>query len=389
MTLCPQCEREIPADAPRSRCPHCLFTTANTPFDSLSSENCESPDSRYRNEREISRGGMGRILLARDEQIGREVAVKELLPELNIDDSDAPSANATTNPSRMSKRFVHEAQVTGQLEHPYIVPVYEIGFRPDRTPFYTMRYVRGRTLSECLEGSKTLDDRLALLSNFLHACQAIAFAHSKSIIHRDLKPSNILIGEFGETVVIDWGLAKSLRERTEDTDSLNVSPTAEYEATRLGEKLGSPYYMAPEQISGTSQSTDTGTDVFSLGVVLYQIRSGAKPFEGDDLDGVFDKILHVEPRRPRSLDSRIPPDLEQICLRSLSKDADARYPSARELALDLERFLNGALVETYNYSVWERLRRFYRKHRAVVLTGIGAIGVLAIVIAASISRLQP
>ena len=165
---------------------------------------------------EIGRGGLGRVLLVEDRHLGREVAVKELLGGGDISSVGSAPTSGSVAPSVV--RFLREARVTGQLEHPNIVPVYELGVRADGTLYYTMRLVRGRTLAEALHDCSTLGERLKLLSHFADVCHAVAFAHSRGVIHRDLKPDNVMLGEFGETVVLDWGLArvagkKDIRER--------------------------------------------------------------------------------------------------------------------------------------------------------------------------------
>ena len=217
---CARCGSELPTHVPEGLCPKCLLRlgleedselesaggTLLTDGDEPSSPVFEAP-GRYRPLGEHSRGGMGRILLVRDVAIGRDIALKELLPRPSQDEGAPPT------PIRGSlavvSRFLKEARITGQLEHPGIVPVYELGQRLDGTVYYTMKLVRGKTLREAIGSAASLAERLVLLSHFLDLCQAIAYAHSRGVIHRDIKPSNVMVGEFGETVVLDWGLAKA------------------------------------------------------------------------------------------------------------------------------------------------------------------------------------
>jgi serine/threonine protein kinase len=203
------------------------------------------PVTTYSFGREVARGGMGRVVAAHDLRIGRPVAVKELL-------DSSPSTAA---------RFEREARITARLQHPGIVPIYEIGTWPDGTPFYAMRLVEGKTLSAALAEA---DNRLALLPSVIAACEAIAFAHAHDVIHRDLKPSNIMVGAFGETVVIDWGLAKTLDE-ADDRDVGPYRSVPESDLTAVGEVMGTAAYMPPEQAN--AEPVDRRADVYSLGAI--------------------------------------------------------------------------------------------------------------------------
>src|SRR5262245_14684939 len=233
--------------------------------------------AHYRPEREIARGGMGRIVAAEDQRLGRAVALKELI------DTGAEQRG----------RFQREALITARLQHPGIVPVYEAGRWPSGDPFFAMKLVSGRPLDRVIADARTLEDRLALLPRIAAATDAIAYAHSQRVIHRDLKPANVLIGEFGETVVIDWGLAKSL----DDVDApeslrpaaraVQTAPARSAGATRpgdhtastltvVGSVMGTPAYMAPEQARG--EPVDQRADVFALGAMLYQLLAGVPPY---------------------------------------------------------------------------------------------------------------
>jgi len=198
-------------------------------------------EGRYTHESEHARGGMGRILLVHDEHLGRDVALKELLPELA--EVTVPGFSGETAAQPMLTRFLQEARMTGRLEHPSIVPVYELGQRKDGTFYYTMKLLRGKSMAEVIDNTKTLNDRLGLLPRFVDVCQAVAYAHSKGIVHRDLKPDNVMVGEFGETVVIDWGLAKAKSEReisTEGAEGPKKTGPGDLSKTAYGQALGTP-----------------------------------------------------------------------------------------------------------------------------------------------------
>jgi WD40 repeat protein/tRNA A-37 threonylcarbamoyl transferase component Bud32 len=321
---------------------------------------------RYSGEMEHSRGGMGRILLVYDETMERQVVLKEMLPAQSSSDA---ATETSFEPSLEAVRFLHEAKITGQLEHPSIVPVYEVGQRSDGTLYYTMKFVRGRTLAAVLSEQLTMDERLSLLPHFLQLCQAVAYAHSRGIIHRDLKPSNVMIGSFGETVVIDWGLAKR-----KDADHRAVEQDTPVEAaadlgvtiTVSGTVVGTPRYMAPEQARG--EEVDERSDVYSLGAILYEIIIG-RPQQPKPMP----KLL------PTTGIPNAPSELEAICRRALDPEPGQRYSSAKELAEDVGCFLAGALVQAYDYNFGDHLRRFVRRHKLTVLTGSAALVALLVV----------
>jgi eukaryotic-like serine/threonine-protein kinase len=212
--------------------------------------------------REMARGGIGRVFEARDLRLGRQVAIKELLPR----NRDA------------ARRFEREARITARLQHPAIIHVYEAGTWPGGEPFYVMPLVSGRSLDTVVAEKKTLEDRLGLLPNVIAVADALAYAHNANVIHRDLKPANVLVGEFGETVVIDWGLAKDLGVYSDPTESLQMRLRATAEETMSGSVVGTPAYMPPEQARG--DAVDQRADVYALGALLYKVLCGAAPYEG-------------------------------------------------------------------------------------------------------------
>ncbi|HEX4457899.1 MAG TPA: serine/threonine-protein kinase, partial [Polyangia bacterium] len=220
--------------------------------------------SRYVVVEEFARGGLGRILKAYDERLDRPVAIKEMLE--------------SGDSAVLRERFERETAITARLQHPAIVPIYDAGKRAGGPPFYVMKLLSdNRTLGQAIAQASSLKERLSLLPNAIAVADAIAYAHSLDIIHRDIKPSNVLLGPFGETVVIDWGLAKEL-SRAAPPDPLLTTPyrNAAPDVTSIGSVMGTPHYMAPEQARG--ESVDARADVYSLGAMLYHVLCGAPPF---------------------------------------------------------------------------------------------------------------
>jgi serine/threonine-protein kinase len=326
---------------------------------------------RYTLSRLHATGGIGRVWLARDASLGRDVALKELRPE-------------RAGQPVVWGRFLREAQVTGQLEHPGIVPVYDLGRRPaDQAPFYTMRFVRGRTLAEAAQayhqrrqhGAAGPLELRELLTALIGVCHTVAYAHSRGVLHRDLKPQNVVLGDYGEVMVLDWGLAKVAGEA--DGDSALVAVEADGgaagEQTVAGQVLGTPAYMSPEQAEGRLDLLDARTDVYGLGAVLYEVLTGQAPFSGPDTTAVLRRVVHEPP--PRSVVSGVPRALEAVCLKALAKRPAERYASVRELGSDLQHWLADEPVSAYRdpWTTW--LTRWGRRHRT--LAAVLAVAVLA------------
>ncbi len=318
---------------------------------------------RFRVQEELARGGLGRVLRGYDTHLAREVAIKTLL---------RTSASARA-------RFERETRLTARLQHPNIVPVYDGGVDPEGLPFFAMRLVRGRTLTAEIERAPTLEDRLRLLPQVIAVCNAVAYAHHERITHRDLKPDNILVGDFGETLVIDWGLAKDLDALEEPTDPGEQTSGSSGSLTRVGSVVGTPAYMPPEQAAG--RPVDVRADVYALGAVLYHVLAGRAPY-----DGAADVVVAVVTGPPApvvTLAPGAPRDLVAVVDKAMARDPAGRYPDAQALAAELERFQAGRFVGAHHYTLRERGVRLVRQNPVTTLLAAclvlgGVTGVVAL-----------
>ncbi len=308
---------------------------------------------------ELASGGMGRITRAVDRRLGREVAIKEVLdPDLR-------------------PRFEREVRITARLQHPAIVPIYEAGTFPDGSTFYTMRLVPGTTLAGAIDKAPTLADRLRLMPHVRAVADALAYAHSRGVIHRDLKPGNVLVGEFGETVVIDWGLAKETGKPDDVLPARSGSP----HLTRTGTVIGTPCYMSPAQAAGAS--VDATDDVYALGAILYHVLAGTPPYwdsTAHDADALIAATLDHPPTPIATLAADAPADLRSLVERAMARDKSARFPTATELTQELARFEAGQLLVSRAYSSRELVVRWLRRNRFKVALVVTAL-VAAIVVA--------
>ncbi len=342
----------------------------------------ESPTAqvRYRKVREHARGGLGEVFVAVDEELGREVALKEI----QGNHADVPASRA---------RFVLEAEVTGSLEHPGIVPVYGLGRYDDGRPFYAMRFIKGDSLKDAIErfhrdaaGLKPGERKLELqklLRRFLDVCNAISYAHSRGVLHRDLKPKNIMVGKYGETLVVDWGLAKA-KGRADVVEPDLAEPTLRpSSASGVGETLpgsvvGTPQYMSPEQAAGRLDLLGPASDVYSLGATLYCLLTGKAPFRGDDLAAILRAVQSGEFPRPREATPWLDPALEAVCLRAMATRPEGRYATPLGLAEDVERWIADEPVSAYREPWSRRARRWRRRHRTAVTTATVAVVLLGV-----------
>ncbi len=354
--------------------------------------------TRYQGSTELGRGGLGRVMLARDHRLGREVAIKQL------------SAPSPTNRAR----FVREVQLTAQLEHPGIVPIYDAGVDEQGEPYYAMRRVSGETLTERVAATTDAADRLTLVPLVLAAAEAVAFAHERGVVHRDLKPSNILIGARGETIVIDWGLARRTTEIrpapsaragatmtdrvgsgdattsavadgatqvTSDESPITPALDSDQIVTTDGEVVGTPAFMPPEQALG--DVVDARADVYALGATLYHALAGAAPYVGSART-VLTLVVAGAPTPLADRAPGTPPELVAIVERAMARAPADRYQDAGALVADLRRFLTGRLVGAHQYRPWSLVRWWLRRHRTVALVIAGAAALLAAIGVASV-----
>jgi tetratricopeptide (TPR) repeat protein len=330
--------------------------------------------NRYVLQKFHARGGMGEVWLAQDSDIGRQVALKRMRKQVR-DQKDA---------------FLWEAQVTGQLEHPGVIPVHELSRDDKGEPYYIMKFVHGQTLLKAIDdfhAATELDpsarevQRLRLLQVFLTLCQTVAYAHSRGVIHRDIKPENVMIGEYGETLVLDWGLAKIVGhpERPSAAGPVQRTLSGESSATMAGAIKGTPSYMAPEMATGDVNAVDHQSDVFLLGGTLYHMLTGKRPRQATSVTEYI--VLTQKPTLPaRKLDARIPRPLEAICAKALAVAKEDRYQTATALADDMQRYLAGEPVSAYRETFLERAARWCRRHRQALMRTAAGLAVAALVV---------
>jgi serine/threonine protein kinase len=309
-------------------------------------------NDRYVLEREIGSGGMGRVFAARDLRLARPVAIKML----------------RVRDAALATRFEREVRLAARLQHPGVVPVYDAGFWPSGEPFLVMKLVLGQSLARVIRDADTPADRLALLPHVITAAEAVAYAHDQGIVHRDLKPINVVVGAFGETIVLDWGLAKDLRAGAAEDVAAPSAPSAASSPgdTAAGAVLGTPSYMAPEQAAG--RAVDARADVYALGAILHHVLAGTAPeLRTGAGPGAAPALVPLA-----TLEPRLPPDLLAIVAKALAADPGARYATAFELAEDLRRFQAGQLVAARRYSPMARAARLAARHPVAALATLGA-----------------
>ena len=340
---------------------------------------------RFRVIRKHARGGLGEVFVAEDQELHREVALKQIQSQY-ADDVDSRS------------RFVLEAEVTGALEHPGIVPVYGLGTYPDGRPYYAMRFIRGDSLKDAIDAYHDIDmgprdpgerelELRKLLGRFVDVCDAIEYAHSRGIVHRDLKPGNIMLGNFGETLVVDWGLAKQINLADAETlpaEAKQAEPQARpmllsgTAATRMGSAVGTPQYMSPEQAAGRLDLIGPHSDVYSLGSTLYCLLTGKAPLSDRalDLTEILRRVKEGEIPPARSVHAGVPKGLDAICRKAMALRPSDRYFSARRLADDIEHWLADEPISAQPDTRAQHVARWIRRHRSLAL----AIGIALVLI---------
>jgi serine/threonine-protein kinase len=341
-------------------------------------------DLRYRILRPHARGGLGEVYVAQDRELNREVALKEI----RLDSAHQPDSRA---------RFLREAEITGRLEHPGVVPVYGLGHYPDGRPFYAMRFIKGDSLKDAIErfhadGAGSTSTRSSadrnlemrqLLGRFIDLCNAIAYAHSRGVLHRDIKPGNVMLGKYGETLVVDWGLAKPVGSKDGAAlDEPTIRPAFSDDArpTQMGQVVGTPAYMSPEQAAGKLDELGLASDVYSLGATLYSLLTGKPPFEGKVLN-ILDLVAKGRLARPRAVAPEVPLPLEGICLKAMALRREDRYASATALANDIEHWLADEAVSVYREPWIQRLGRWARRHRGLAASSMAGVAVAAVSLA--------
>ncbi len=340
---------------------------------------------RFQILRPHARGGLGEVFVALDRDLGREVALKQIRPPYADDELSRA-------------RFVREAEVTGGLEHPGIVPVYALGSDPLGRPYYAMRFIHGESLLDAINrfhaafpGAPATPERSLelrkLLRRLVDVCNAIEYAHSRGVLHRDIKPANIIVGTHGETLVVDWGLAKAINSANGSADALEQGPLLESVGTGPAETspglaLGTPSFMSPEQASGAQEKIGPASDIYSLGATLYCLLAGRAAFQGAAVTDVLRAVREGDFPPPRQVNPLVPGGLEAVCLKAMALDPRDRYASPRALADDIERWMADEAVSARPEPLAERIGRWMRRRRTTVTAAAAAMLVAVVGLAA-------
>jgi serine/threonine protein kinase/formylglycine-generating enzyme required for sulfatase activity len=366
-----------------------------SPVDAPSTSTPVATQQKYEIAGELGKGGVGRVLKVVDRDLKREVAMKMLLPAA-LAGNDAQRRDALV-------RFIEEAQATGQLEHPNIVPVHDLGLDGDGNVYFTLKYVQGHSFKQAIRGrnQNTLTEDGATRFRALYSpkrmvdvlisiCQAVAYAHSKGIIHRDLKPDNVMLGKYGEVLVMDWGLAKVLGKEqagSAATDTVRISTTRAEDmaqATIDGSVAGTPAYMSPEQASGRIGELDERTDIYALGAILYEILTGAPPYRGGALE-IVKRVLAGPPPALKTQKGAvgftpIPRELTAICERAMARRPQDRYPTATAMRDDLRAFLENLPVSAAPDTLTQRIGKWAKRNRRQVQSAALSAAVVIVLV---------
>ncbi len=350
--------------------------------------------ARYSLQEEVARGGMGVILRVWDEDLRRTLAMKSMRGKLRPEDRSPENAQTVS-------RFLEEAQITGQLDHPGVVPVHELGIDAKGHVFFTMRMVKGVELSEVFRLSRAGEEgwnTVRCLGVILKVCEAMAYAHSKGVIHRDLKPANVMVGKFGETYVMDWGLAKVVGRKdshdlrvdpmqsvmlsgvkTDRTDQIAISDRSEESPllTMDGTVVGTPTYMPPEQAEGRVADLDFRADIYSLGALLYTLLTGRMPYvepgAPTSAGTVLTRLLSGPPTPIHQIDKTVAPELAAVCEKAMARKPDDRYPTVDAMAEDLRAYLEGRVVRAYQTGALAEFRKWVRRNRTIAASILGLV----------------
>jgi WD40 repeat protein/serine/threonine protein kinase len=356
----------------------------------------------YKVQGEIDRGGMGVILRVWDENLKRNVAMKMILGQENLDGKRAASVSQSS-----MLRFIREAEITGRLDHPGVVPIHEIGLDDQGRQYFTMRLIHGESLAavnrqlKAQEGNWT---QTRVLEVIVKVCDTLAFAHSKDVIHRDLKPANIMVGQFGETYVMDWGLAKVMGEASSHDNSklspANIQSTSEAtqqshtdssDVTLDGSVIGTPSYMSPEQAQGQINKLDARSDIYSVGTMLYELLTSVKPYSDNltvtSAPDVLRSVNSGPPTPIAKLNRKVPSELTAICEKAMARDQQNRYGDMGAMAEDLRAYLENRVVRAYKTGAFAEFKKWVRRNRSVAIVAAVA-GILLLVGLGTVIGLQ-